>query len=85
MSRKNLINLSLLLILLLLLVFIFWNLMSKKTVVENPNNTPINNSQPTLMTTSEKQELGIPDNLSVEILNRNKDGQITTYKLIKSE
>ena len=85
MSRKNLINLSLLIVLLLLLVLIFWTLMSKRTVVENSKNIPASNSQPVLMNTQEKQELGIPDNLSVEILNRNQDGQITTYKLIKDK
>lgn len=83
MSRKNLIRLALLLVLLLVLALIFLSLLSKKSAPESQVNNSVNNGQPVLMTLDEKTELGIPNNLSVEILNRNKDGQITTYKLIK--
>ena len=72
-----------LLILLLTLVLIFWGLLVKKSIPENQANNLINNGQPVLMNIDEKKELGIPDNLSVEIINRNHAGQITTYKLLK--
>ncbi|MBN2884573.1 hypothetical protein JXE04_01465 [Patescibacteria group bacterium] len=82
-SYINSIRWVLLLALLFVLVFIFWNLLLKKSTPNNSEIIFINNNQPILMNIDEKNELGIPENMSVEILNRTQDGQITTYKLIK--
>lgn len=82
-SRQSLIKLALSGVLLLVIVLIVWQLSLRDTNINNQKSPSADNSQPILMSANEKKELGIPDNLSVEIINRNQEGQITTYKLIK--
>ncbi len=40
---------------------------------------------PIFMTTDEKKELKISDDLKVQILNRDPQGKIMTYKIIKAD
>lgn len=40
---------------------------------------------PVFLSTEEKQDMKIPDDLKVQVLNRDSNGEVMTYKIIKTE
>ncbi|MDD2681300.1 MAG: hypothetical protein PHE20_04395 [Patescibacteria group bacterium] len=82
-SRKKLISLALALILLLVITIVAVQLLSKRSNPVVQNTISETKPAPAAMTTDERQKLGIGDDVQLEVINRNSDGEITTYKLIK--
>jgi hypothetical protein len=83
MSRKKLINLSLLFVLLLIIAVVALQLLSKNTNPIDKNTISEIQSAPAVITVDERHELGIGDDVQLEVINRNSNGRITTYRLIK--
>lgn len=70
-------------ILLIALVYFYWpHSESSAPLLSKP---PVQTSAPIFMTSEEKASLFIPADKEVQIINRNVDGEILTYKIIKSD
>ncbi len=83
MTKKNKIILASLGLILLVLVFVFIRLIAPANKISSqPTSGAV---VPEFMTAQEKAKLGLPPELKAQIINRNGSGDITVYKVIKSD
>ncbi|MDD3285127.1 MAG: hypothetical protein PHG95_00585 [Patescibacteria group bacterium] len=85
MKKNNIIILGavICLIIVFILLYFFWD----KPQAQAPllNGVQPQSSAPVFMTAEEKNSLFIPVDKEVQVLRRNADGEIMTYKIIESQ
>jgi len=81
--QKKIIRLSLLFILLIIIIVVAVQLLNSKDNSINKNDTPVIKQAPATITLDERKEMGIADDLQIEVMNRDDEGKITTYRVVK--
>lgn len=83
MSRKKIVSLILILILLLVVFVVVVQLGFKKNNPIEQNNISEIKLSPDAISIDERRELGISEDVELEVINRGSNGEITTYRLLK--
>lgn len=85
---KNIYKITILVILVIVvggLIYWFWP--KTDSFYQAPSNVATNGSlqAPEFMSDSEKKVFGLPSETKVQVISREKDGEISVYKIIRSD
>jgi hypothetical protein len=88
-NKKIIIIFAAVIVLLVIVVTVIFFFSGKKASLNQPTTNPANTTQPTLpepkfLDDTAKAKLGLPLSLKAQILQQDARGQVTVYKVIKT-